>query len=273
MRGALTFLTLMMVFLTAEADSQTAGYVDCYGGSNADGEYWLLLDRSGQPLEDGDWAYAAWTGPDGKIDPPDARGYPTGDDVKLPVSAERIEYSSFLLVVATWEKDYRDEAGQERHPWDGETIYCRIFDDPRESVGPETHYSDSQLHELEWKMGDVFFCNFPGDPGEGRTGTPLKDATARPSLSLSLTEVGLRQIPPHLLQPVMELQYAVPTDAEVSLRIHDQAGRSVAVLVEANQEAGLYSQRWSAEGWPAGIYLASLKVGNEMVRKRILLLK
>jgi len=45
MPRTLIFLTLMMVLLTADAGGQPAGYVDCYGGIDADGQYWFLLDR------------------------------------------------------------------------------------------------------------------------------------------------------------------------------------------------------------------------------------
>ena len=269
-------LIIPIIFLSAvEAAGLAAGYVDCYGGMDADGQYWQLLDRQDRPLEDGDWAYAAWTGPDGEIDPPDDRGLPGGDDVKLPVAAERIEYSSFMLVVATWEPGYKDETGQERHPVDGETIYCRIFDDPEESVGPRTHYSDSQPYAVTWKMGDVCFCQFPGDPGGGRVTTPLhaESGSDRPSTSLPLNAAGLRQIAPHLQHPAVELEYVVPADGAVSLKIYDRLGREAAALVEAERKSGLYTQRWDAERWPPGVYIAILRAGEETAYRRILLLK
>jgi hypothetical protein len=275
MRKALTVITLIVFSLAAEGGGQTAGYVDCYGGVAPDGEYWPLLDHLGRPLEDGDWVYAAWTGPDGQIDPPDDQGYPTGDDVKLPVAAERIEYSSFLLVVATWEKGYHDESGQERHPMDGELMYCRIFDDPKESVGPRTHYSDSQRHPVVWKMGDVFFCQFPGDPGAGRAATKLKahGGSDEPSTSLPLDTVGLRQIPPHLRHPTVELEYVVPDHGPVTLTVHDRTGRQVAVLVDARKTAGLYLEQWDGGELPAGIYVAVLKTEADRVVQRIIFLR
>lgn len=269
-------LIIPVLFLSAvEAAGMAAGYVDCYGGMEADGQYWQLLDRQGQPLEDGDWVYAAWTGPDGEIDPPDARGLPGGDDVKLPVASERIEYSSFMLVVATWEQGYRDDTGQERHPFDGELIYCRIFDDPEESVGPETHYSDSQLYAVTWKMGDIYFCQFPGDPGGGRVTTPLQSegGSDRPATALPPTAAGLRQLSVHLQHPAVELEYVVPADGAVSLKIHDRLGREVAALVEAERKSGLYTQRWGGDAWPAGVYIAVLRAGEETIRRPIVLLK
>ncbi len=275
MKRVLPLIVLISLALVIDAGAQTAGYVDCYGGSDADGQFWFLLDHEGQPLEDGDWVYAAWAGPDGTIDPPDDRGYPTGDDVKLPVASERIEYHSFLLVVATWERGYRDEEGQERQPMDGELIYCRIFDDPRESIGPRTHYSDSQLHAVEWKMGDVFFCRFPGDPGGGRAATPLPSGsasgTAPPAGHPAAAE--LRQVSPHLQHPAVELEYALPIDGPVSLRIYDRWGHQAAVLVDDEQKAGRYSIRWDGGVQPAGIYIAVLRAGEEKILKPIVLLR
>jgi len=270
----LLVLFLLIWVPTAEANIQSVGYVDCYGGIDADGRYWQLLDHLERPLEDGDWVYAAWTGPDSAIDPPDSSGYPTGDDVKLPLAAERIEYSCFLLTVATWEPGYRDDTGQERHPHDGETIYCRIFDAPQESVGPETHYSDSQLHTVNWKKADEFYCLFPGDPGQGQTRTPLSasSVSGESSSVLSLTEVGLRQIPLFSQHPTVLLEYVVPADANVLLKIYDRTGREVTTLIDAFQHTGQYSQKWNSEDWPAGVYVAVLKVGDKRVLKRIVLL-
>jgi hypothetical protein len=241
----------------------------------ADGEYWQLLDHEGRPLEDGDWAYAAWTGHDGQIDPPDAQGYPTGDDVKLPLSTERIEYASFLLVVATWERGCQDAQGRELHPVDGELIYCRIFDGPPGSIGPGSYYADSQLHAVTWKMGDIFHCRFPGDPGAGRTETPVPvgDVSTAPDVPGTVPELDLRQLYPHLANPAVELEYALPAAGPVSLRIYDVHGREVTVLADADREMGLYTERWDGGDLPAGIYIAVLASGDLEMAKKIVLLR
>jgi hypothetical protein len=168
------FLITSLLILTAAVNAGAqAGSCDCYGGLDTSGVYWQLLDYHGVPLENGDWAYAAWTGPDGQIDPPGADGYPGDDDMLLPISADEIEYSTFFMVVATWPEGAVDYDGVPRHPAAGDLIYCRIFDAPWDSVGPGTYYGDSQTHRVVWKLGDEFYCLFPGDPGHGQTDTPV----------------------------------------------------------------------------------------------------
>lgn len=179
MKSAMAMISLLLILSAAEAGAQ-AGYCDCYGGIDADGQYWALLDVEGRPLEDGDWVYAAWTGPDGEIDPPGADGLPAGDDVLLPVGKEEVEYATFFLSVATWAPGTIDYEGNPRHPVTGDLIYCRLFDGPPDSLGPGNYYADSQTHEVVWKLGDVLYCLFPGDPGHGHTDTPLPEAVARP---------------------------------------------------------------------------------------------
>ena len=179
MRRVMVMMTLLLILSATKAAAQ-AGYCDCYGGLDADGQYWLLLDAQARPLEDGDWVYAAWTGPDGQIDAPDADGYPTDDDVLLPIANGKVEYSSFFITVASWAPGAIDYQGNLRHPTDGDLIYCRIFDAPPDSLGPGDHYADSQTHPIVWRLGDVLYCSFPGDPGGGHTDTPLPERPAEP---------------------------------------------------------------------------------------------
>jgi len=170
---------LSLVLFVAEAGAQ-AGYCDCFGGIDAEGQFWSLLDHEGRPLEDGDWIYAAWTGPNGEIDPPGADGYPAGDDVLLPVGKGEVEHATFFISVASWASGTIDYEGNPRHPTTGDLIYCRLFDGPPDSLGPGNYYADSQTHEIVWKLGDVLYCQFPGDPGQGHTDTPLPLKPAQP---------------------------------------------------------------------------------------------
>jgi len=137
----------------------------CYGGMDSS-SYWALLDHSGTPLQDGDYVYAAWTGPDGQIDPPATAkgiGAPTDDDSLLIEGV--IENGRFLVTATTW------DLGR-GHPEQGELIYCRIFDGPKGSLSPSNHYGDSQTFQVSYFF-DEFVCLFPGDPGSGHTDTPI----------------------------------------------------------------------------------------------------
>jgi len=164
----LAVLGVLLLVLTEQAVPEKATWwVDCCGGFDEQGEWWYLLDSEEHPLEDGYWAYAAWAGPDKEIDPPNAMGYPAGDDVILFQSGDYIEYGTFFITATAFDPEYS------YHPQEGELIYCRLFDGPESSIGPQNYYGDSQLYTVPRLLGRKFYCLFPGDPGGGHTDTQV----------------------------------------------------------------------------------------------------
>ncbi|MEK6650370.1 MAG: M28 family metallopeptidase [Bacteroidota bacterium] len=55
-------------------------------------------------------------------------------------------------------------------------------------------------------------------------------------------------------------QYQVTNTRHISLRIYDLLGRPVAVLVNGEKPAGVYTVTWNAAGMPSGVYVARLEV-------------
>jgi hypothetical protein len=164
-------LTLLITALLASgAHAQMPGLCNCWGGVDEDYNWWYLLDYYGYPLENGDWAYAAWVGPDGEIDPPNVHGYPTGDDLLIQhQSGNYLDYGLFYILVTTFAPDDL----YDRRPQYGDLIYCRMFDGPKECIRPHNYYGNSQLYEIKYWPEEDFFCLFPGDPGGGHTDTPV----------------------------------------------------------------------------------------------------
>ena len=149
------------------------GYCDCLGGVDQYGDYWNLLDYYGNPLQDSDWVCVVYAGSDGEISPPDTSGYPAGDDELILVSDGQIVSGMFFITVSVWHMGDLDSLGNQRHPVPGDLIYCRIFDGPEGSIRQLNFYGDADLHEISSITGDVFYCQFPGDPGYGYTDTPI----------------------------------------------------------------------------------------------------
>jgi hypothetical protein len=263
MKKFIVLIVVMGIFAVADAQAQP-GFCDCYGGMDADGNYWKLLDHSSNPLEDGDWVSALWVGPDGEASPPDMNGSPTGDDVLLPLAMESIERSSFFITVTVWWPEALDSLGDQKHPTDGDLIYCRIFDGPKGSIGKGNYYADSQIHQCRWKYGDQFGCLFPGDPGAGHTDTPIPEGGSPevdPSEGLPI-EIQLRPSRVAPQKPEFKLEYAVPHDGHVTMRIFDISGSEVATLVDGGRKAGLHTVGWNTQGMPPGIYFCRLEVGE-----------
>jgi glucose/arabinose dehydrogenase len=79
--------------------------------------------------------------------------------------------------------------------------------------------------------------------------------------------------------PTTTIEYALPQNAPVELRIYNLQGQLVRVLVSADQIAGKKIIRWDGldDGGltlPSGTYLYRLKIGNNFVEtKRLLLVK
>ncbi len=63
------------------------------------------------------------------------------------------------------------------------------------------------------------------------------------------------------------------SEINVSLKVYDALGREVATLVNAKQTPGKYSVRFNAFGLPTGIYFYTLRAGNFIRTRKMLLLK
>jgi uncharacterized Zn ribbon protein len=168
--GKLILLTMVLGVFVATNVSADPRSCACFGGQDAEGNWWYLDDYDGNPLNNGDYVYAAWTGPDGQIDPPVTAkeggkgiGECSDDDVRLRAGA--IYWGGFTIAVTIFDPP--------RHPHIGDLIYCRIFDADSASLTIANYYGDSDLHSCTHELGERFFASFPGDPGGGHTDTPL----------------------------------------------------------------------------------------------------
>jgi hypothetical protein len=83
---------------------------------------------------------------------------------------------------------------------------------------------------------------------------------------------------PNPFNATTNIDYSVPGDGQVSLRIYDAAGRLVTQLVNQYQTAGTYSAIWNSsdnQGDQAvsGVYFVRLAVDNNSRTKKMILLK
>ncbi|HEX2787413.1 MAG TPA: T9SS type A sorting domain-containing protein [Ignavibacteria bacterium] len=87
----------------------------------------------------------------------------------------------------------------------------------------------------------------------------------------------LSQNYPNPFNPVTRIDYQLPYDGYVSLKIYDIAGREAATLINGNQTAGIYTLTFNAEVISSGIYFYRLVAENNGERfietKRMTVLK
>jgi hypothetical protein len=86
---------------------------------------------------------------------------------------------------------------------------------------------------------------------------PMKSGSGLPM------EMALEQNYPNPFRGATTIQYTLPEDAQVTLRVYDLLGRSVATLVNGVQQAGMYAAQLDAILLPAGTYRYTLQTDEE----------
>ena len=78
---------------------------------------------------------------------------------------------------------------------------------------------------------------------------------------------------PNPFNPTTKIDYTIPENTFVSLRIFDITGREVTTLVNSYQQSGLHSVTYNASNISSGLYLYTLNTGNYSETKRMVLIK
>lgn len=86
-------------------------------------------------------------------------------------------------------------------------------------------------------------------------------------------EYTLSQNYPNPFNPSTVISWQVPTGSFVSLKVHDILGKEVATLVNEELKAGSYSVDFNASHLASGIYFYSIKAGNFIQSKKMILMK
>ena len=91
-------------------------------------------------------------------------------------------------------------------------------------------------------------------------------------------EYKLSQNYPNPFNPVTVIDYQLPSNGYVTLKVYDILGRMVKSLVKQNQPAGKYSVNFNAGRYASGVYFYQLRVhnskGNDFIStKKMILLK
>ena len=87
-------------------------------------------------------------------------------------------------------------------------------------------------------------------------------------------EFSLSQNYPNPFNPTTSIEFTVPSDGRVTLKVYDMLGREVATLVDRDVSAGVYQQVvFDATKLGSGVYYARLEFGGKQLLKKMTLLK
>ncbi len=86
-------------------------------------------------------------------------------------------------------------------------------------------------------------------------------------------EYTLKQNSPNPFNPSTSIRYSLPHDVHVTLTVYTVHGQLIEVLKDEFSPAGEYSVRWDASLFANGIYFYTLKAGNFIETRKMMLVK
>ena len=86
-------------------------------------------------------------------------------------------------------------------------------------------------------------------------------------------ELALYQNYPNPFNPQTSIQFDVAETGHVQLEVFDIQGRRIAILQNGTIAAGRYQVRVQAQEWSSGVYLYRLQAGENVIVKKMVLVK
>jgi hypothetical protein len=113
----------------------------------------------------------------------------------------------------------------------------------------------------------------------GGTTTPIVITSTDASLPVeentinTVSKFSLSQNYPNPFNPSTVINYQLPKEGHVTLKVYDIIGKEVATLVNETKEAGSYQITFNASKLSSGIYFYSLSAGSFLSVKKMMVLK
>jgi hypothetical protein len=86
-------------------------------------------------------------------------------------------------------------------------------------------------------------------------------------------EFHMGPVYPNPFNPTATINYSLPKDAHVVLKVYDVLGKEVATLVNENKAAGYYRAVLDGKAWATGVYLCRLRAGEFSQTMKVTLVK
>jgi len=86
-------------------------------------------------------------------------------------------------------------------------------------------------------------------------------------------QFALDQNYPNPFNPLTIINYQLPADNRVTIKIYNVLGQEVKTLIDEIQDAGYKSVTWNASSIPSGVYFYRLQAGNFTETRKLLLLR
>ena len=78
---------------------------------------------------------------------------------------------------------------------------------------------------------------------------------------------------PNPFNPTATIEYSIPKETRVALKIYNITGQEIAVLRDGIESAGSHSVIWDAKGMPSGVYFCSMKAEGYTGTRKMMLVR
>jgi len=86
-------------------------------------------------------------------------------------------------------------------------------------------------------------------------------------------EFSLSQNYPNPFNPVTTIRYSIPEDGNIKLKVYNSLGQQEAELINGFVKAGSSEVKFDGSGLASGVYFYKIESGNEVIIKKLMLLK
>ncbi|MDI6804509.1 MAG: T9SS type A sorting domain-containing protein [Bacteroidota bacterium] len=86
-------------------------------------------------------------------------------------------------------------------------------------------------------------------------------------------QYALEQNYPNPFNPTTIINYQLPIDNWVTLKVYDVLGREVATLVDEFKDSGYYEATWDATNIPSGVFFYRMQTGSFSETKKLILMR
>jgi hypothetical protein len=147
--------------------------------------------------------------------------------------------------------------------------------DPDKDITIQVTFSPKKVGTKDAKLtiywNDVFTSGDVSISAEGYTASG--QTTGITALGDIPTVFALKQNYPNPFNPSTKIEYSVPENSFVSVKVYNSVGQLVATLVNENQEVGTYRLDWNAKNIPTGMYFYRMETSKFTSIKKMLLIK
>ncbi|MCC5943015.1 MAG: T9SS type A sorting domain-containing protein [Balneolaceae bacterium] len=219
-----------------------------------DGDAWQL-----EPLSSG-YALLATQKDAGLMD---IGHYPMGQDLEIPLVTQATRPGSYKLKVTDIESN-------------GLTLYLNDL---------ETGHSLRLEQGMRYEFMIREAAKTPSNPmGMLQTGLQKQSSTGHrfiistsKQLDINTGEtpvkLTLNQNYPNPFNPTTQINFQLPESSQVRLTVYDMSGRQIATLVDGQVTAGSHSVNFDASNLSSGIYMYRLNTSNQMLMRKMTLIK